>query len=356
MPEARDVLRSAIENVRPDPGAFERQGARQRRAARNRRLGAFAAAAAIMALLALLFVVTRPSGDGRVPATRSPSPPVHPTQQPMIVGLDGTRRDLRGIPEGAYSLNVSPAGRQIVFVADQNGSPQIGTIGVDGSGSRFITQVASVSIAQGVFRGPLTPVWSPDGSRIAFSNGHIYVMNADGTGLTQLTSGLGVDQWPSWSPDGSTIAYSNSGSSPLDDNASSATQEIWTVPANGGTPTRLTHGGWSDTPAYSPDGTRIAFENGGGIFLMDANGQNPRLIKGLPTTAFSPRWSPNGKSLAYLHFSGRYSDVATPLQRVSVVRLSTGAIERIPGLVAGATNAVQWLPSASALLENRYTG
>jgi len=355
MPEARDVLRSAIENVRPDPGALERQGARQRRAARNRKLGAFVTAAAIMAALALVFAVTRPSGNGRLPATRSQST-LPPTQQPMIVGLDGTTRDLQGIPEDAYSLNVSPDGRQVVFVADENGSPQIGTIGVDGSGSRFITQVASVSIAQGVFRGPLSPVWSPDGTRIAYSNGHIYVMNADGSGLKQLTSGFGDDQWPSWSPDGSTIAYSNSGRSPLDDNATSVTQEIWTVPASGGTPRRLTDGGWNDTPAYSPDGTQIAFENGGGIFLMDANGQNPQLIKGLPTSAFSPRWSPDGKSLAYLHFSGRYSHDGIPLERVSLVRLSSGAIGGIPGLVAGAKNAVQWLPSGSALLENRYTG
>ena len=84
MPEARDVLRSAIENVRPDPGAFERQGARQRRAARNRKLGAFALAAAIVAALLLVFAVTRPSGNGRLPATRSPST-LPPTQQPVIV-------------------------------------------------------------------------------------------------------------------------------------------------------------------------------------------------------------------------------------------------------------------------------
>jgi len=181
-------------------------------------------------------------------------------------------------------------------------------------------------------------------------------MNADGSGLKQLTSGFGDDQWPSWSPDGSTIAYSNSGSFPLDDNAFSVTQEIWTVPASGGTPRRLTNGGGNDTPAYSPDGARTAFENGGGIFLMDANGQNPHLIRSLPTSAFCPRWSPDGKSLAYLHFSGRYSHDGIPLERVSLVRLSSGAIGGIPGLVAGAKNAVQWLPSGSALLENRYIG
>ncbi|NIV59296.1 MAG: hypothetical protein GWN48_28980, partial [Actinobacteria bacterium] len=56
------------------------------------------------------------------------------------------------------------------------------------------------------------PVWSPDGTRIAFTSfrdgdGEIYVMNADGTGLTRLTNDPATDQDPVWSPDGSQIAF-----------------------------------------------------------------------------------------------------------------------------------------------------
>jgi Tol biopolymer transport system component len=182
-------------------------------------------------------------------------------------------------------------------------------------------------------------------------------MNADGSGLTQLTFARGIDQWPSWSPDGKTIAYSNSGTARLDANALSRTQEIWTVPANGGPPTRLTYGGGgSDMPAYSPDGRSIAFTNGGGLFIMGANGRHPQLIAGLTArVALCPRWSPDGSRLAYLQWAGSYSTDRRPLQRAHIIQLSTGAIDRIPGEVVGDLNGVQWL-SGDTLLQNRYVG
>jgi Tol biopolymer transport system component len=273
----------------------------------------------------------------------------------VIVGPNGAVQPLVGIPAGAESLNVSPNGREMVFVADAGGSPQIATIGIDGSGFRFITQVASVSVARGILHGPLTPVWSPDGRRIAFSNGHIFVVNADGSGLTQLTFAHGVDQWPTWSPDGTTIAYSNSGTARLDGNAFSRTQEIWTVPADGGDPTRLTSGGGNDMPSYAPSGHSIAFTNGGGIFFMGTNGQHPRLLEGVSgRVALCPRWSPDGSRLVYLQWAGSYSPDRRPLQRAHVMDLSTGDAHWIPGTVVGDVNAVQWV-SRDALLENRFT-
>jgi Tol biopolymer transport system component len=58
------------------------------------------------------------------------------------------------------------------------------------------------------------PAWSPDGRRIAFTrsteNGfNVFVMNADGSGQTQLTSGPGrvLDRFPTWAPDGTKIAF-----------------------------------------------------------------------------------------------------------------------------------------------------
>lgn len=364
MVEMREVFEMATKEMKPDKSSWNDQQRRQRRRARNRKVGTFTVVAVIL-LAVGAFGLTQMLGNGTTEPANDGTPSVSPssttvgvrTMQPMIVGFDGTTQQLHGIPADAQFLNISPDGSQIVFVAEQNGSPQIGTVGVDGSGLSFVTQVAPVTIAQGSHQGPLTPVWSPDGSRIAFSNGHIYVVNADGSGLTQLTFGASVDQWPSWSPDGSTIAYSNSGATPLDSNTDSDTLEIWSVPATGGTPTRLTHGGGNDMPAYSPDGSQIAFTNGGGIFLMDANGRNVHLLKGLPPpNAYAPKWSPDGKSLAYVQWSGNYSRDGGPLQRTSVVDLATGEIQRIPGLVVEALNAAQWLPSGDALLQNRYIG
>ncbi|MYI46551.1 MAG: hypothetical protein F4123_09300 [Gemmatimonadetes bacterium] len=66
------------------------------------------------------------------------------------------------------------------------------------------------------------PAWSPDGTRIAFSsntddgNGEIHVMNADGSGVEQVTNHSGSDQHPAWFPDGTRIAFDSNGDRPYE--------------------------------------------------------------------------------------------------------------------------------------------
>lgn len=84
-----------------------------------------------------------------------------------------------------------------------NGTQQLFTIEPDGSNEQQLTDFPTASIED--------PDWSPDGSKIAFGtdlggNVHIYVVNADGSGLTQITSGDGFESAPSWSPDGTEMA------------------------------------------------------------------------------------------------------------------------------------------------------
>ena len=64
------------------------------------------------------------------------------------------------------------------------------------------------------FDGSIDPAWSPDGMQIVFAAGEennhdLFVINADGTGRRQLTSGPANDRVPSWSPDGTTVAFSS---------------------------------------------------------------------------------------------------------------------------------------------------
>ena len=122
------------------------------------------------------------------------------------------------------------------------------------------------------------PTFSPDGRKIAFvsyrdGNGEIYVMDTtdsdhDGNGdhLTRLTNDAAGDVQPAWSPDGSTIAFTS--------NRGGADYEVYVMNADGTGQKRLTkNAAFDGSPAWSPDGTKIAFMStrGGGdleIYVM----------------------------------------------------------------------------------------
>jgi Tol biopolymer transport system component len=117
------------------------------------------------------------------------------------------------------------------------------------------------------------PVWSPDGSKIAFLSdregpGEIFLMNLDGSGQTNLTNNPAADGWPVWSPDGSKIAFQ----SYRDGNA-----EVYVMNADGSGIVRLTSNtAFDGGPSWSPDGTRIAFESDRDgnleIYVMNTDG------------------------------------------------------------------------------------
>jgi Tol biopolymer transport system component len=249
----------------------------------------------------------------------------------------------------------------VLFVANNDGTSQVGTVGIDGTGARFLTQVASETVPTDSFplAGALMPTWSPDGSRIAFTNGHIWVMQADGSNLRQLTRGDGVDLWPTWSPDGSTIAYSDSGTARLDISGFSPTQEIWTVSASGGsTATRITNNSVpDDMPAFSPTGNEMAFFRDGRIWLMDVSGSNARPLPGAPSrSSYVPRWSPHGAQLVFTTCCAQLRALdGGPVLFVHVFDIPTGK-DSVIGKVESDIDSPQWVGSGNALIENRYTG
>ncbi|AZR72907.1 hypothetical protein BBF96_05585 [Anoxybacter fermentans] len=148
-----------------------------------------------------------------------------------------------------------------------------------------------------------SPVWAPGGDKIAFvsdqeGNDDIYVMNEDGTSLLRLTLNDYDDEAPTWSPEGSYIAYVSQGN-------------IWKIKADGSNNISLTGGtvvdGVCANPKWSPDGTKIVFEANGDIWAIEFNGSaDPysswNIVQVTTNIADdrSPSWSPDGSMLAFI--------------------------------------------------------
>lgn len=154
------------------------------------------------------------------------------------------------------------------------------------------------------------PSWSPDGTQIAFTSGRdgnreIYVMNADGTDLVNVSNDPGYDLDSAWSPDGTKIAFASSRGGDYD---------IYVIEADGSNPVNLTkHPAREFEPAWSPDGTKIAFvsDRDGDleIYVMNADGSGQSRLTNHPGEDWAPAWSPDGSMIAYTHYQSRNNDI-----------------------------------------------
>jgi len=157
--------------------------------------------------------------------------------------------------------------------------------------------------------------WSPDGAQLVYSSsGDVYAIDVDGSNPVNLTPGSAGGWDPAWSPDGSQIAFVRA--EPLVGGARGS--NVWVMDADGSNATKLTDlvssmpAGWSHfawDPAWSPDGTRIAFAGPGEqadrtIWVVEADGSNPRQLTAdlLGYQAWRPSWSPTGSHITYWVF------------------------------------------------------
>jgi Tol biopolymer transport system component len=189
----------------------------------------------------------------------------------------------------------SPDGKTIVFTAKPAGSQtrDIYVISRDGNGlTRLTTDEGNNAY----------PAFSPDGSKIVFTSDRtgtwqVYVMNADGSSQTQLTSDpQPKDQVPDWSPDGSKIAYL-ADTHGIADTVSPSWGDIWVMNADGSGKHALTSGASYYGTAWSPDGTRIAtldFPTRTIYTINAADGTDPTTVHPGPGIQFVPGWQPRG--------------------------------------------------------------
>jgi len=225
--------------------------------------------------------------------------------------------DVRRLTDNESSdseLSWSPDGSRIAFVSRRAaGRAEIYTMSPDGSDVRRLTNSQFSDFAHS---------WSPDGSRIAFYSNRdgddfeLYTRwasdrlddcaDACGSDVRRLTDNRADDRHPAWSPDGSRIAFSSDRDGDL---------EIYTMLSDGSDVRQLTDNQSDDEyPSWSPDGSRIAFSsNRDGdyqIYTMLSDGSDVRRLIELGG-ANIPSWSPDGSRIAFISDRGGDYEIYT---------------------------------------------
>ena len=227
-----------------------------------------------------------------------------------VINADGTGQTrLTDNPADDDFPAWSPDGTRIAFVSERDGNPEIYVINADGSGLTRLTHSSTSDAA---------PDWSPDGRRIAFvsdrdGNTEIYVMPAPGpqaqvssggSDQTRLTDNPADDLSPVWSPDGSRIAFHSNRDGNFEIYVMPAPGPQAQVSADGSNAVNLTGNPADDWgPAWSPDGSRIAFysdrDGRHEIYVMNADGSGQTNLTINPATEGYPAWSPDGSRIAF---------------------------------------------------------
>src|SRR5687768_9481444 len=241
--------------------------------------------------------------------------------QICIMNADGTgRRQLTEFDATAFYASLSPDGQTVYFSSRQSGAFEIHSMDIHGNGLQRLTngigtlyapelspdgqRIVFTSHGNGLwvmdanggdphaisFRDDIDATWSPDGSMIAFASTRsgtrqLYVMNANGKNVRQVTDLNNMGGRSTWSPDGTKLAFYRG--VPGD-------HDIYVINIDGTGLERLTNGGDNLGPSWSPDGDWITFtsfrDGNNEIYIMHPDGTGVTRLTNNPISDWQPRW------------------------------------------------------------------
>jgi Tol biopolymer transport system component len=221
---------------------------------------------------------------------------------------------------GAVAFSWSPDGRSVAYSDIVAQPPSTATL----AGTRLVVAAqnwlehgsgAGPRVVTGVpapYRWLTDPAWSADGGHLAFSaapnsddQGHVFVVNTDGTQLVDVTgvtppgsappaSTPTVGYAPVWSPKGGRLAFVGKDVY--------ANTDAYAVNADGSGLVLLGNIAPRSVPLWSPDGRRLALTDDGSVEIRNADASGRTIYLGVGARSSSPAWSPDGKRLALVRF------------------------------------------------------
>lgn len=247
------------------------------------------------------------------------------TDEIWFVSLaDGTARLLENGINGAFGVTLTDDGNSLVTVqSNKITSFAVSPLDDLSKTATLLTKNGDESLL------PLGADWTTDGkilySTINNGNADVWIMNADGSGQRQLTSDANADTQPKISPDGKYIYFLSN---------RTGLMSVWRMNADGANPQKITENADVFSLDLSPDGKEIFYtaraENiyTQKLWKISADGMNPKQLT--DQRAFSPRISPDGKTIACISISAE-----TNQPKLTLLSAETGAsvreIETPPG-------------------------